>query len=379
MPERRPGSARDRAGGGTERALPVLDVQKDIRYHALGARSILNTPQATGMPFWSINPYVGCAFGCAYCYARDTHRYVMERAAAAQDGPCLGSPTGDAEALPPWLAFERRVLVKREAARLLRAALRRGSRAHQALVVRGEPVLIGTATDPYQPAERRFQLTRSLLEVFAEHPGVHLGITTKSALITRDAALLASIAERSRVTVHISLVTLDSRLARLVEPRAPTPEARLRAIRRLREAGVDVGVNCMPVLPGLTDSAQALRALVAAVAGAGATHINVGSLRLRTAARQRYLPWMAESFPALVPRYQAAYAGSSRPGARYRTALRTLVTRLCAEHGLRLGGVGDPSEEASHGSRPDGSGARGRGRDRATTDARRSPQLSLEL
>ena len=358
------------------RGLPVLDVQKDIRYHELASRGILNAPQATGMPFWSINPYVGCAFGCAYCYARDTHRYVMERAVAA-DPHVAGD---DQEVLPPWLAFERRVLVKREAARLLRAALREGGRAHQSIVTRGEPVLIGTATDPYQPAERRFQVTRSLLEIFAEYAGLHLGITTKSALITRDAPLLASIAARSRVTVHISLVTLDRSLARLVEPRAPTPDARLRAVRRLREAGLDVGVNCMPVLPGLTDGAAALRALVAAVAAAGATHINVGSLRLRPAARQRYMPWMAESFPTLVPRYQAAYAGTSQPGARYRIALRKLVTRLCAEHGLRLGGVGDPSDEATREAGATGFVYRPPGRLRSTHASRpRSVQLAFEL
>lgn len=323
------------AGGAARgpRELPVLEVQKDIRYHAVAARSILNAPAATGMPFWSINPYVGCAFGCAYCYARFTHRYTIQRAAGG--AAHSGVPTGDdGAALPPWLAFERRVLVKREAAQLLRAELRPGRRAYEALVERGEPVVIGTATDPYQPAERRFQVTRALLGVLAEHAGMHLGLITKSPLVTRDAALLSAIAARSRLTVHVSLVTLDRALARRVEPRAPTPEARLRAVRRLRAAGVDVGVNCMPVLPGLTDQPSALRALVAAVAAAGATHLNVGSLRLRAAARQRYLPWVSENAPALAARYQATYATSAQPSARYRTGLRSFVARLCAEYGL---------------------------------------------
>lgn len=328
------------AGGARE--LPVLDVQKDIRYHAVAARSILNAPAATGMPFWSINPYVGCAFGCAYCYARFTHRYTIERAAGGAAAADSGAPTGDdGAALPPWLAFERRVLVKREAARLLRAELRPGRRAYEALVERGEPVVIGTATDPYQPAERRFHITRALLGVLGEHAGMHVGLITKSPLVTRDAALLAAIAARSRLTVHVSLVTLDRALARRVEPRAPTPDARLRAVRRLRAAGVDVGVNCMPVLPGLTDQPSALRALVAAVAEAGATHLNVGSLRLRAAARQRYLPWVSENVPALAARYQATYATSAQPSARYRAGLRSLVTRLCAEHGLAFGATGE--------------------------------------
>ncbi|HEU4631917.1 MAG TPA: radical SAM protein [Gemmatimonadaceae bacterium] len=318
------------------RVLPTLDVQADIRYLAATARSMVNPPAATGMPFWSINPYVGCAFGCAYCYARYTHRYVMERAAhaGALDADML--PSGDA-ALPPWLAFERRILVKQEAAALLRRALRPGRPAWRAIVERGEPVAIGTATDPYQPAERRFGITRALLGVLAEHVGLRIGLITKSALVTRDAALLGAIARRSRLAVHVSLVTVDRELARRIEPRAPTPEARLRAVRRLREAGVDVGVNCMPVLPGITDRPAQLRALVRAVAEAGATHLDACALRLRSSARQRYLPWLAEAFPELAARYRAAYASSHQPGERYRQGLRRTMTRLCAEHELPFG------------------------------------------
>lgn len=321
----------------------LLGAQKDIQYHAAAARSVLNPPSATGMPFWSLNPYVGCAFGCAYCYARYTHRYAVERlqARVAEPGPAeadhpapAASPFGDEEALPPWLAFERRILVKQDVAALLRRALRPGSRAQRALVMRGEPVVIGTATDPYQPAERQHGVTQSVLQVLAEQVGLRVSIITKSPLITRDMALLRTIAHRSSLTVHVSLITLDRALARRVEPRAPTPEARLRAVRRLAAAGIDVGVNCMPVLPGLTDRPAALRALVAAVADAGATHVNACALRLRAAARQRYLPWLAESFPELGARYRAAYAGGHQPGDRYRDALRQLMARLCAEHGL---------------------------------------------
>ena len=342
------------AGGAARgpRELPVLDVQKDIHYHAVDARSILNAPAATGMPFWSINPYVGCAFGCAYCYARFTHRYTMERATGGAAGAESWVSTGDdGAALPPWLAFERQVLVKREAAQLLRAELRPGRRAYEALVERGEPLVIGTATDPYQPAERRFQITRALLGVLGEHAGMQVGLITKSPLVTRDAALLAAISARSRLTVHISLITLDRALARRVEPRAPTPESRLRAVRRLREAGVDVGVNCMPVLPGLTDQPSALRALVAAVANAGATHLNVGSLRLRAAARQRYLPWVSENVPELSARYQATYATSAQPSERYRAGLRSFISRLCAEYGLAANVGGGQRGDASPAAR----------------------------
>src|SRR5687767_8289466 len=175
-----PKSLQEQAGLFAEpqgpRALPTLDVQADVRYHLAPARSVLNAPAATGMGFWSVNPYVGCAFGCAYCYARDTHRWAAERAAEG----AAGGPFGDAAPLPPWLAFERRILVKRDAARLLRQALRPGARAWRALVERGEPLAIGTATDPYQPAERRFGVTRALLEVLVELRGLRLGLITKS-------------------------------------------------------------------------------------------------------------------------------------------------------------------------------------------------------
>jgi len=323
------------------RVLPTLDVQADIRYHAAAARSVLNAPAATGMAFWSLNPYVGCAFGCAYCYARDAHRWAVERTAAAgtRDGGArdAGLPFGDAEPLPPWLAFERRILVKRDAAALLRLALQPGRAAWRAIVEAGEPLAIGTATDPYQPAERRFRVTRAVLTVLAGFEGLRVGLITKSALVTRDADLLATIARRSRLSVHVSLITTDRDLARRIEPRAPTPAARLSAVRRLRLAGVDVGVNCMPVLPGITDGPAALRALVAAVADAGATHLNACALRLRAAARRRYLPWLAEAFPELAGRYRAAYAAGHQPGVRYREGLRRTMRRLCAERGLPYG------------------------------------------
>src|SRR5215211_6460809 len=252
------------------RALPVIGEQSDIRYYGVTARSVLNGPETTGMGFWSLNPYVGCAFGCAYCYARYAHRYAMERA---------GEDDGDA--MPPWLAFERRVMVKRDAAAVLRASLASGSARYRPLLSGAEAVVIGTATDPYQPAERRFRVTRSVLEVLAEHAGMRVVIITKSALVARDVDVLARVAARSALSVHVSLITLDRALARRIEPRAPTPEARLRAVAALAAAGIDVGINVMPVLPGLTDAPRALDALVRRAAAAGATHVAAGALRLQ--------------------------------------------------------------------------------------------------
>jgi DNA repair photolyase len=304
------------------RALPVLGDQKDIRYLGVAARSVLNRPEATGMGYWSINPYIGCAFGCGYCYARFAHRYAMDR----RDAP--------AEGLPPWLAFERRVLVKENAPALVRRALRTGSARHLGLV-RGEAVVIGTATDPYQPAERRYRVTRGILEALAEHPGLHVVIISKSPLVTRDIDVLRRIARHGRVTVHVSLITIDRDLARRIEPRAPTPEARLRGVARLRAAGIDVGVNVMPVLPGLTDAPEALDALVRRVAEAGATHAGACALRLRSDARNRWLPLVAREFPHLAARYRIAYARGHEVHDRYREGLAKVFARLCARHGLR--------------------------------------------
>ena len=175
------------------RRLPLIDVQKDIRYYAAASRSVLNGPAATGMDFWSINPYVGCAFGCAYCYARYAQRYTLERlSGAGLDGGANVSSV-DTEALPPWLAFERRILVKREAANVLRRQLASATRLDD---LRKQGVVLGTATDPYQPAERRFRLTRGVLEVLAAQARLDVTIITKSPLVTRDVDVLSRIAER---------------------------------------------------------------------------------------------------------------------------------------------------------------------------------------
>lgn len=319
------------------RVLPTIGQQGDITYIGVAARSVLNRPEQTGMPYWSINPYVGCAFGCAYCYARYAHRYMSERTAdGAEPAAVAVAARDDVPAMPPWLAFERRIFVKRNVPDVVRTALRRGSARHAELA-RGESLVIGTATDPYQPAERHFRLTRSVLEALAEHSGLRVVIITKSALITRDIDVLTRLARHSRVTVHLSLITLDRDLARRLEPRAPTPDARLRALARLAAGGIDVGINIMPVLPGITDPPAGLRALIQRVAATGATHVNAGALRLQSEARKRYLPFIEAEFPHLAARYRATYAGSSDAGSRYREGLQRVVRRLCAVYGIRCG------------------------------------------
>lgn len=317
------------------RQLPVIGAQSDISYFGSSARTILNGPETTGMEFWSVNPYTGCAIGCAYCYARYAHRYAVERVTASAGDVALRSELGD---LPPWLAFERRILVKQNAAGTLRLQLRNLARVParwKSLCEHG--VAIGTATDPYQPAERRYRVTRSILEVLAGYTHIPVSVTTKSPLVTRDIDLLRRIAECAEVVVHMSLITTDRELSRRLEPRSPTPEARLRAVARLREAGIDAGFFVMPVLPGITDGPDALEALVRRMGETGATHIATNALQLRATARRRYLPFIEAEFPELAGRYRKAYAGGHTASERYRAGLRAYVEGLCAKYGVRYG------------------------------------------
>lgn len=327
---------------GNGRMLPVIGEQKDIRYHSAPAKSVLNGPEVTGMGYWSVNPYVGCAFGCSYCYARYAHRYAMERA-AAKDAMDVELARDFAE-MPPWLAFERHVFVKENAPQVLRKTLRHGSEKHRALI-EGDSIVIGTATDPYQPAERKFRVTRGILEALAEHPDLSVAIITKSPLITRDIDVLSRINRHSRLSIHLTITTIDRELARRVEPRAPTPESRIRALARVREAGIDIGVNCMPVLPGITDNPSQLEELVKRVAAAGATHVYSCALRLQSTARKRYLPWIEQEFPHLAERYRNTYARDHNAGEKYREGLRKFFDRLCRKYGVR-GWSYDPSSDA---------------------------------
>jgi DNA repair photolyase len=324
--------------------LPVLGEQKDIRYFGTHAKSVLNDTDTTGMPFWSLNPYVGCAFGCAYCYARYAHRWVIERAVTAN--PEATQLREAFETMPPWLAFERQVFVKQNAADVLRRTLRHGSEKHLELI-RGKRIGIGTATDPYQPAERRFRITRSLLEVFAEHEGLRIFIITKGPLVSRDADLLRRIGRHNEVSVHVSLITIDRDLARLLEPRAPTPEARLLAVKRLREFGVDTGINVMPVLPGITDRPDQLEPLVKAAADVGATRVAACALRLRSTARKTYLPFIEREFPQLAPSYRATYRRGYSVGTQYSDGLKRYFRKICARYGVSFG-YQNPNDETEN-------------------------------
>lgn len=314
--------------------LPVVGEQKDIRYFGTIARNVLNNPETTQMGFWSINPYIGCAFGCAYCYARYTHRWVVDRQATSN--PDHAEMQDARDVMVPWQAFERRIFVKQNAPEVLRRTLRHGSERHLALL-KNETITIGTATDPFQPAERRFRITRGILEVLAEHPGLSVCIITKSPLVTRDIDVLKRIKRHSRLRIHLSLISTDRDLARIIEPRAPTPEARLRALARLSDAGIEVGINVMPVLPAITDEPAALDHLIQSVTERGAAYVNACALRLRSSARARYLPFIEQRFPHLAKRYWATYAFDHKVSETYASRLRERMAGICARYGVPFG------------------------------------------
>src|SRR5262245_40898072 len=211
----------------------------DVEYFTLPTRSLLNRcVSKRQMPFtWTINPYRGCEFACKYCYARYTHEFMEFR---------------------DNLEFERKIYAKQHAADLLRQELRK--------VKPGEEIALGTATDPYQPIEKKLEITRAILQEFARHAGFDLGIVTKSAMIVRDLDVLTEISRHNHISVNFTVTTADAELARILEPRAPRPDLRLEALHKLREAGIRAGVICAPVLPGITDAPRQLEAVVRAAA-----------------------------------------------------------------------------------------------------------------
>ena len=280
----------------------------NVEYFTLPAKSLLNRCiSGRGMPFtWTINPYRGCEFGCQYCYARYTHEFMEMR-----DGR----------------EFEQKIYVKQHTAELLRRDLKR--------VKPGECIALGTATDPYQPAERRYEVTRGILEEFARHRGFELGIVTKSNLIVRDVELLREVARNNKLTVHITITTLDVELARILEPRAPRPDLRMAAVRQLSEAGVDVGVSGSPVLPGITDSPANLEAVIQAAAAAGARHIFAGPLFLKPCSAAVFIPFLEQHFPQLVENYRARYQDRSFLPPSYSKRISQLVAGLRKKYGIQ--------------------------------------------
>jgi len=222
--------------------------------------------------------------------------------------------------------FERKIYVKQQAAWLLRQDLRK--------VKRDEQIAIGTATDPYQPAEKRFEVTRAILEELAQHHGLQLGIVTKSDLIVRDIEVLRRVSDHNSLHVSLTITTLNAALARVLEPRAPRPELRLNAVRKLSEGGIKAGVICAPVLPGITDSPAALDKLVAATKQAGGKYIYANPLFLKPCAASVFLPFLEKEFPDLVAGYRKRYADRAFVSKAYSKRLSELMSRLRKKHGI---------------------------------------------
>ena len=278
-----------------------------VEFRTLPVRSLLNT-SVSRRGLWfakSINPYRGCEFGCKYCYARYTHEFMEMKDPAD---------------------FEHKIYVKENAEWLLEQEIRR---LHP-----GEDVALGTATDPYQPVERRARVTRSILEVFARHSGLRLGIVTKSTLIERDIDLLQRIARRHELVIHMTITTSDAKLARILEPRAPRPDLRFRTVRRLREAGLRTGVMCSPLMPGITDNAKALDGMARRAKAVDASFFVANPLFLKPCSKGTFLAFVHEHFPELDSGYAKRYAENAFVSKAYQKRISELVQAVIRKHGL---------------------------------------------
>lgn len=276
-----------------------------VRYREVTVKTALTRVQ--GMPYfsWSLNPYKGCSHGCSYCYAREYHAR-------------MGRDTG--------AGFDREVDVKVNFADVLRAELKH-------LRLRAT-VALGTGTDPYQPCEGKYRLSRRTLAALCESP-LPLIVITKGSLIVRDIDLLARLAKLVPVRVCLSIPTVDVDVSRRAEPEAAPPRARLEAVRRLRAAGLDAGVMAAPVLPGLTDGEATLDAVAAAARAHDASFFHIRPLKLDPGVRPHYFRMLAEHFPTLIPPTTAAFAGRVKQDGSSVAALEQRVARIRARHGFR--------------------------------------------
>ena len=311
-------------------AIHTLDVRRrGTAFVELPVRSIINTPESTGMGFWSINPYMGCEFGCTYCYARFAHRYAVARSEAPADFAQLPRPAA-------YEPFEHRILIKART-KVLQALEHDLRRVRKRREREDSPnLVIGTATDPYQPAERQYQITRSILTRLCAERGFRLGLITKSGLVTRDRDLLCQLGQRHQVSVYVSLISADADITARFEARSPTPQVRLRALRQLAAAGVRTGILAAPILPGITDTAPHVHTLVRAARDAGAQFVFPSPLRLYAGLRDRVLPVIAQHYPALLSRYRTAYQLGWEAPTTYREAVQRRFRETAEAFGLAV-------------------------------------------
>ncbi len=299
---------------------------RGMEFLHVNARSIINAvPGASRMPFrYTINAYRGCSHACVYCFARPTHAYL---------GMNVGSD------------FERRIVVKVNAVERLRAELRAASWS-------GDHIAMGTNTDPYQSAEGKYHLTRRIIEELgrAANP---FSILTKSTLVLRDLPILVEAAQRTTVRVDLSIGTLDEDVWKLTEPGTPPPKRRVEAVRRLNEAGIPCGVLVAPILPGLSDADDQVRAVVSACVEAGAVSVSAVPLHLRPGVREHYLAWLRTTRPDLSAAYERLFQRGAYQPAAAQARLSMLVAQAVAAipgaapeerwRGLETSGTARPS------------------------------------
>jgi DNA repair photolyase len=326
------GSVRNAAAAPTERAharlvgiarlaasSPPAETQRKSaekpEYFLLPVKSILNRCDSQRVPFeWTVNPYRGCEFACKYCYARYTHEYME------LDGS----------------EFEKKIYVKKDAAPLLAYDISRkySYASERSGGEKPEHIAIGTATDPYQPAEWEHGVTRACLEELAKREGLSISVITKSNQIVRDIDLFRQIGERSELSLNITITTLRPKLARLLEPRAPRPDLRLAAVRQLHEAGLAVGVSAAPLIPGITDSEGELEAVAEAARDAGAQWFWSGVLFLMPSSAKQFLPFVREKFPRLAKLYEDWYRKNGYAPEEYRRKAAERVARIRQKYGF---------------------------------------------
>lgn len=303
-------------GVGSDEVLPGLGgLLRTVRapefagtvFHEVEARSVLNrVPGPSPMPFrWTVNPYRGCSHACVYCFARATHTYLDMDAGAD---------------------FDSQIVVKVNVARVLGRELRRASWVR-------EPVAMGTNTDPYQRAEGRYRLMPGIIAALARS-GTPVSVLTKGTVLARDLPELTAAAADVPVGLGVSIALVDRALQGRLEPGTPSPAARLDLVRRITDAGLPCGVMVAPVLPLLTDSDEALDALLGRVAAAGATGASVLALHLRPGTREWFLAWLSREHPGLVERYARLYRRGAYVDPGYRRALEERVAPLLRRHGL---------------------------------------------
>jgi DNA repair photolyase len=276
-----------------------------VEYREEPCKTALNPVKGMGFK-WSLNPYMGCVHRCTFCYVRHfEHR--------------SDRPSGD--------RYGTSIRVKTNVAEVLRKELARASWEH-------EHVAIGAATDPYQPAEGKYKLTRSCLETLSDASNP-FSIITRGPMIVRDLDVLVEAAQRGSVSVTFSVPTVDEEVWKRTEPSTAHPRQRLKAIRTLVDAGINARVGMAPILPGISDRPEQLRDVVRAAREAGATGIWANLLFLRPGTREHFLAHLAEDWPEQVPHYEELYAKKAYLGADLSKPLRAEISRLAREYGVR--------------------------------------------